>query len=474
MTVLKTKYAAQRIFMIMNISCLGIFWGSPCSLDISIKLLLIILLIALTAFFVATEFAIVKVRMSKIDQLIAEGKKGATSAKKVVTHLDEYLSACQLGITVTALGLGWLGEPTIEKLLHPVLNIFHIGGYLTNILSFGIAFLLVTFLHVVVGELAPKTAAIQMAEKITLSFSGAIIWFYRIMYPFIWLLNGSARVIVGLFGIKPASEHDNAHSEEELRILLSESYLSGEINKNELKYVNNIFEFDERLAKEVMVPRTEIVTISIDESYDDILDTIKKENYTRYPVVDGDKDNIVGFINMKEFLTANVMGKTNKENLVLSSFINPIIRVIETIPIHDLLVKMQKERIHMAILMDEYGGTSGLVTVEDIIEEIVGDIRDEFDEDEIPEIRKLSEDHYILDAKMLIDDVNQLLNINLVDEEIDTIGGWFLSQNFDAHTGTEVEAEGYIFKVQEIDGHHILYLDIKKVIELKEEVLEAN
>lgn len=442
-------------------------------MDITIRLILIFLLIAFTAFFVATEFAIVKVRMSKVDQLIAEGNKGAVPAKRVVTHLDEYLSACQLGITVTALGLGWLGEPTVEKLLHPLLGMIQIGEHLTNILSFGIAFLLVTFLHVVVGELAPKTVAIQKAERITLAFSGPIIWFYRIMYPFIWLLNGSARLLVGIFGIKPASEHEGAHSEEELRILLSESYESGEINKNELKYVNNIFEFDERLAKEIMVPRTEIATISIDDTYDDILETIKKENYTRYPVVDGDKDNIIGFINMKEFLTANVMGQTSRENLDLKNFINPIIRVIETIPIHDLLVKMQKDRIHMSILMDEYGGTSGLVTVEDIIEEIVGDIRDEFDEDEIPEIRKLAEDHYILDAKLLIDDVNHLLDIELEDEEVDTIGGWFLSQNFDAKAGTEVEAEGCIFKVREIDGHHILYLDVKKVVEIKEESLEA-
>ena len=233
----------------------------------TINLILIVLLIALTAFFVATEFAIVKVRMSRLDQLIAEGKKGAVAAKKVVTHLDEYLSACQLGITVTALGLGWLGEPTVEKILHPVFEHLNLDESVTHILSFGIAFALVTFLHVVVGELAPKTVAIQKAETITILFAGPIILFYRIMYPFIWFLNGSARVLVGMFGLKPASEHEIAHSEEELRILLSESYKSGEINKNELKYVNNIFEFDERTAKEIMVPRTEIVSISIDDTF---------------------------------------------------------------------------------------------------------------------------------------------------------------------------------------------------------------
>lgn len=429
----------------------------------TVNLILIIILIALTGFFVATEFAIVKVRMSKIDQLIAEGKKGAIAGKKVVSHLDEYLSACQLGITVTALGLGWLGEPTVEKLLHPVFAYFNFNESVTHILSFGIAFALVTFLHVVVGELAPKTIAIQKAEFITLLFSPPIIWFYKIMYPFIWFLNGSARVLVGLFGLKPASEHELAHSEEELRILLSESYKSGEINKNELKYVNNIFEFDERLAKEIMVPRTEIITISLDSTYDEIIELIKNERYTRYPVVDGDKDHIVGFLNVKELLTSAFTDCDDPKPFDINTYINPVIQVIETIPIHDLLLKMQKERTHIAVLIDEYGGTSGLVTVEDILEEIVGEIRDEFDEDEIPDIRKLNDDHYILDGKLLIEDVNNLLNIDLSDEDIDTIGGWFLTQKFNAEVGVEVADQDYIFKVHESDGHHIQYLEVFKM-----------
>jgi CBS domain containing-hemolysin-like protein len=428
----------------------------------TVNLLLIALLIALTAFFVATEFAMVKVRVSRIDQMIAEGKKGAVSAKKVVTHLDEYLSACQLGITITALGLGWLGEPTVEKILHPLFEHFHINASLTEILSFAIAFALVTFLHVVVGELAPKTFAIQKAESITLLFAGAIIWFYRIMYPIIWFLNGSARKLVGLFGLQPASEHELAHSEEELRILLSESYKSGEINKNELKYMNNIFEFDERVAKEIMVPRTEMISISIDDSYANIIETIKAENYTRYPVENGDKDSIVGFINVKELLTADLSEEEKKESFTVESFINPIIRVIETIPIHDLLVKMQKERTHIAILIDEYGGTSGIVTVEDILEEIVGEIRDEFDGDELPDIRKVQEGHYIVDSKLLVEDVNHLLETTLSNEDVDTIGGWFMTQNLEAKIGSEVEAEGYVFRVQKKDGHHIQYLEIKK------------
>ncbi|QWC24927.1 hemolysin family protein [Bacillus haikouensis] len=427
----------------------------------ALNLFLLFLLIALTAFFVATEFAIVKVRTSKIDQLITEGKKGAVSAKKVVSHLDEYLSACQLGITVTALGLGWLGEPTIEAMMHPIFNYFSLNESLTEILSFGIAFSLVTFLHVVIGELAPKTVAIQKAETITLLFSGPIILFYKIMFPFIWLLNGSARTVVRVFGIEQASENELAHSEEELRILLSESYESGEINKSELKYVNNIFEFDERIAREIMVPRTEMVTISKDATFEDVKGIISSEHYTRYPVVeDGDKDRVYGFINVKEFLTANMMKNFEEDSLV--PFINPLIRVIETIPIHDLLVKMQKERIHIALLLDEYGGTSGLVTVEDIIEEIVGEIRDEFDEDEIPEIQKIDENHYIIDAKLLLHEVNGLLDTNIHHDSIDTIGGWYLEECMNQQNKEVKTDNGYLFSVHEGDGHHIHYLDVKK------------
>jgi CBS domain containing-hemolysin-like protein len=426
---------------------------------------LIALLIALTAFFVATEFAIVKVRGSKIDQLVAENRKGSMAAKKVVTHLDEYLSACQLGITITALGLGWLGEPTVEKILHPLFTYLELNETLTHLFSFGIAFALVTFLHVVVGELAPKTVAIQKAEAVTLLFAGPIIWFYRIMYPFIWLLNGSARVFVGIFGLKTASEHDEVHTEEELRILLSESYQSGEINKNELKYVNNIFEFDERIAKEIMVPRKEIVSLSIDDTFSDVVETLRKENFTRYPVVDGDKDNIRGFINMKELLTETVTRHLDEENFKIQTFINPIITVIETIAIHDLLVKMQKERVHIAVLIDEYGGTSGIVTVEDILEEIVGEIRDEFDEDEVAEVRKLKDDHYLLDSKVLISEVNSLLDISIDvgDLDIDTIGGWFMTHNINSKVGSVIEEEGYCFKIIEKDGIQLRYLEVTKL-----------
>jgi CBS domain containing-hemolysin-like protein len=427
-----------------------------------INLILVALLIAMTAFFVAAEFAIVKIRTSRIDQLISEGNKNAVAAKKVISSLDEYLSACQLGITITALGLGWLGEPTVESLLHPIFESWEINESLGEILSFAIAFSSITFLHVVIGELAPKTLAIQKAETITLLFSKPLILFYRIMYPFIWALNGSARLVTGIFGLKPASEHELAHSEEELRIILSESLKSGEINQSEYKYVNKIFEFDERIAKEIMVPRTEIVTVPVSATIKEVMDIVLKERYTRYPVVDGDKDNVVGMINIKEVLTAVIQNDFNMD-VPVSNFVHPVVQVIETIPIHDLLLKLQKEHSHLALLFDEYGGTAGLVTVEDIIEEIVGDIRDEFDIDELPEIRKIDDNHYIFNAKVLIEDVNDLLAIDLMEEDVDTIGGWFLTHKYDVQLGDEIEEDGYVFKIKEIDGQHILYIEVKKL-----------
>lgn len=436
--------------------------GNPHILEIFIKLLAVAALIALTAFFVASEFAIVKVRSSRINQLIEEGHRNALAAKKVTSHIDEYLSACQLGITVTALGLGVLGEPTVEAILKPLFTKWGLEASVSHIISFLIAFGSVTFLHVVVGELAPKTVAIQKAEEVTLLFAKPLILFYRILYPFIWLLNGSARLLTGMFGLKPASESEMAHSEEELRIILSESYKSGEINQSEYKYVNQIFEFDERIANEIMVPRTEMTVIEKGMPLLEVVELIQEEQYTRYPVIDGDKDNVVGMVNIKRLYTATIT-EDNVTGLTVDSFVTPIIRVLETIAIHDLLLKMQKERIHMAVLTDEYGGTAGLVTVEDILEEIVGEIRDEFDQDERPLIQKIDEGHYVFDAKTLVEDVNDTLAIDLPEEDIDTLGGWFLTGRFEIAVGDKIEYAGYEFTVKEMDGHHVLYVEVKKI-----------
>ncbi|MFS0783010.1 hemolysin family protein [Bacillus sp. 1P06AnD] len=424
-----------------------------------VNVILVAVLIIATAFFVITEFSIVKVRSTRIDQLVAEGNPRAKTVKKIISSLDEYLSATQLGITITALGLGWLGEPTIQRILAPLLKQFDIPATVSHAISFIVAFSVMTFLNVVLGELAPKTFAIHKAEAVAMIVAKPIYIFYKATYPIIKVLNGSANFIVGLFGLKAASENEIAHTEEELRMILSDSYKSGEINQSEYRYVNRIFEFDNRLAKEIMVPRTEMVSVSKDATWEDILELAANERYTRYPVIDGDKDSTIGIIHLKELLYVAL--SKDRSVLQLSDYIHPILSVIETIPIHDLLLKMQKERIHMALLFDEYGGTSGIVTAEDILEEIVGEIQDEFDVDERPHIQRISPDHLIVDSKVLLEELNTLLKIDLYEEGIDTIGGWLLTQKYDLETGDSVERGKFVFTVKQMDGHHLELIDIK-------------
>ncbi|BAC14357.1 hemolysin family protein [Oceanobacillus iheyensis] len=431
-------------------------------MDIStiINLTAVAILIALTAFFVMSEFAIVKIRSTQLEPHIEQGKKSAIYAKRVVTHLDEYLSACQLGITITALGIGRLAEPTFERMLHPVLEDFNLSSAVVTTASIAISFAVATFLHVVVGELAPKTLAIQKAERVTLFVARPLTWFYRLLFPFIWFLNGSARLLTKAVGLKPMSGHEETHTEEELRLILADSYKSGEINQSEMMYVNNIFDFDERVAREIMVPRTEMVYFSKEDSFEANLEIIREGQFTRYPVADEDKDNIIGLVNLKEVFTGQL---DNDRPNSIEKFIRPIIHVSEATPIKQLLLKMQKERIHMAIVNDEYGGTAGLVTVEDILEEIVGDIRDEFDEDETPDFETVDENTFLVSGRLSLDEVNQRLSIYLEDDEVDTIGGWFFTHNLEADVGTVMEYEGHEFALIEKDGFQIKRVKITKI-----------
>ncbi|KOY13776.1 hemolysin family protein [Paenibacillus xylanivorans] len=414
----------------------------------ALNLVLVAILIGFSAFFVAVEFALVRIRPSRIDQMIAEGNKRALAVKQAVANLDGYLSACQLGITITSLGLGWLGEPTVEKILHPVFESMSMPETVSSFLSFVIAFVAITYLHVVVGELAPKTIAIRKAEAVALLTSTPIIWFNRIMYPFIWLLNSSANQLVKLFGIKPASEHEDAHSEEELQFIINESFESGKINQAEFGYVSRIFAFDEMLAKEIMVPRTDMVCLYVNRSNEENLDIIRQEQYTRFPVVNESKDDIIGIINTKQFFL-ELYG--NEEPVDLSSLIQPVSAVHETTPVKDLLKKMQKDGVHIAVLVDEYGGTSGIVTIEDVLEQIVGEIRDEFDADEVEEIQVINENYVIMDGKVSLSKVNDMFMSHLDADEWDTIGGWLYSHRPEMNEQEEYEFENLTFVLLEKD-----------------------
>ncbi|MEK4554369.1 hemolysin family protein [Jeotgalicoccus sp. FSL K6-3177] len=417
------------------------------------NLLLFTILIVLTMLFVGSEFAFVKARMSRIHSLVEMGDKRAERVEKMINNLDYYLSACQLGITVTALGLGWIGESTFEVILHPLFDLVGVPDAMQTVTTVAAAFIIVTFIHVVVGELAPKTVAIQYAEKMAMGLSGPLYFFGVVLKPFIWTMNGAARGLVRLVGIKEMPT-EQAHSEEELKVIMTESYQSGEINQTELSYMQNIFSFDERTAKDVMVPRTQMITLEEPVTVDQVVETIKEYNYTRYPVTEsnGDKDNIIGFINVREYLTNHV----SDEHVAAGDYIHDLPVITESSRISDALVKMQRESVHIALIIDEYGGTAGMITMEDILEEIVGEIRDEFDEDEELDVIKVDDNLYHINGRVLLDDLEDDFKIAFEEsEDIDTIGGWMQSINTDIEEGGYIDTAEDRWQVLEVENHSI-------------------
>lgn len=323
----------------------------------TISLITFIVLLALTGFFVATEFAIVKVRSSRINYLAEQNYKNAQPAKKVVEHLDEYLAACQLGITITALGIGMVGESTFEFILHPLYSSFGLSESVIHILTLASAFIIATYLHVVVGEMAPKTIAIQKAEQVTLFFARPIILFYKLLYPFIFILNGSARMILSLFGMKPAKESELYHSEEELKMLIKESHQGGEISSTELEHINKVFIYDELVVKDCMISRDNMTMINSKSSQQEAIQFVKNGYYTRYPVYQDDKTNVIGYIHAKDLLKDNIQD--------ITELIHEIIYVKETDAIQNVLDKMKKQRAHIAIVHNEDGQLAGMITMED-------------------------------------------------------------------------------------------------------------
>ncbi|MFT8314505.1 MAG: hemolysin family protein [Clostridium sp.] len=390
---------------------------------IFINIIIVILLVFMNGFFVATEFAMVKVRKSRIETLVHEGNKSARFTEKVVNDLNSYLSACQLGITLASLGLGWIGEPAVADILMPLFNLMHMPESAIHSISFVFGFAIITAFHIVLGELAPKSIAIISAENIALYTALPLIMFYKLTFPIMWTFNHSTNLVLRIFHISQVEEHEAAHTDEEIKLLVEDSYNHGLIDKTELTFVDNIFDFSETTVKEIMVPRTDMECISIDDTFDEIIETTLKEQFTRYPVYREGKDNIIGFIHIKDLYEQKIHGN----NQDIKGIIREIKFVPESLSISELLKTFKREKAQIAIIIDEYGGTAGLATIEDILEEIVGDIQDEFDE-ESKEINKNEEGNYIVDGKVLIEDINELLETDINVENIDTIGGWAYSQ----------------------------------------------
>ena len=429
------------------------------------QLLLVIFLIAMNGFFVAAEFACVKIRPSRLETLIQEGSRQAKYAKKLTDHLDASLSVTQLGITLASLGLGWVGEPAVATLILPITHAIGLDDVIGHTISLALAFSIITGLHIVLGELTPKTMAIQNVEKIMLSVALPMLVFHRVMYPFVWLLNHVANWVAHRMGFHTASEGDDAHTEEEIRLLMEESHRQGLIDDTEVDFVDNVFDFTDLNVREIMTPRTDMVCLYLENTMEENIQTILEEQLTRYPICHEDKDHIVGFLHVKDLMRVMAEGrKPNLRRLARKALIVP-----ESMDVSVLLKTMQKQRSQMAIVVDEYGGTAGMVTIEDIVEEIVGDIQDEFDE-ERPTAERRGKRIFSVDAKMLLEELEDILEIDIEDEDVDTVGGWLYDQiGQTPRVGQMAAAGGNLFYVEEVDGVRITRVLIHCAEDLEKE-----
>lgn len=377
-------------------------------------------LVFLNGFFVAAEFAIVKVRASQMDVKASHGNRLAKISQKILTKLDSYLSACQVGITIASLALGWIGESVVARLMHVVL---HSMGYdlapdVAHRIAVPVAFTLITIMHIVFGEQAPKIVAIKHPLPTTLVVAVPLRIFYFIFRPFIWFVNEFSNLLLRLVGIN-AKQMGEIHSEEELRMLLSESEEGGAIKTSEHELIQNVFEFDDRVVKQILIPRTKIAAIDVELSFEEIIQRVIDEGYSRMPVYQESLDNIIGLVYTKDLI--RLLHKkqfTSIQDLMRPAYFIPLNKRV-----NDLLKEFQTQHIQFAIVTNEFGGTAGIVTLEDIIEELVGEIQDEYD-DEKPAVEKKSETEFVVNAMANITDVNDVLPIELpVNSNYDTVSG---------------------------------------------------
>lgn len=387
-----------------------------------LKFIFVLILIFFNAFFVVSEFAIVKIRRTKLEEMIKNGNKRAAIALKVTEHLDSYLSAIQLGITLASLGLGWIGEPAVAHLFEDLFGeIFTENPILLHSVSIAVAFGLITLLHVVLGELIPKSLAIQKTETFVLMIAYPLYMFKRIFYPFIWVLDTMTIKILHLMGVEPASEHDAAHSEEEIKLIVNASQRGGVIDDTERDIIQNAIDFSEICAHEVMVPRQDMQCLFLNDTFDKVMSQVKRSKHTRYPLCDKDRDNVVGMIHIRDLLE-HCEEKLEKGRL--NKIARQILFVPENQSISEVLHLMMRKRTHIAIVVDEYGGTAGLLSMEDILEELVGNILDEHDVAGVEEIHKVDEKVCEFDGKVLIEDAYECMGLPQRECDETTIGGY--------------------------------------------------
>lgn len=422
------------------------------------NLLLALFLVGLNGFFVAAEFALVRVRDSRIQQLEQEGSVRARVVRDALRDLDAYLSVCQVGITMASLGLGWVGEPAVAHLIEPFLGAAGITNErVVSIIAFVVGFAIITYAHLVFGEQAPKYFSIQRAEATSLWISRPLRIFMVLFRPLVWVVNASTNFVLRPWGIKLGGEME-AHSEEELRIMISSATASGELEPEEREYLNNVFDFGDRVAREIMVPRPDIEALRVDLSLREMVDVAVFGRYTRYPVYEEDLDQVLGAVHVKDLLRA---ARENPDHFDIRSIIRDCLVVPENKPIEQILREFQQRKLQMAIVIDEWGSVEGLITIEDVLEEIVGEIQDEFDEGEAA-IEEFGEGVYAVDGRIPITEVNEYFKLDLPHEDFDTIGGYVLgSLGRPPEPGDTVEADGVILRVKSVDGPRVSMLTVR-------------
>lgn len=436
-----------------------------------LKLTAALLLVLLNGFFVVAEFSLVKIRKTRLEELAHQGNGRAKQALKVVSSFDTYLGATQLGITLASLALGWLGEPAVSSLLEPVLiEYFPDSEWMVTTISIALGFTIITFLHIVIGELVPKSMAIQRTESLAMACVWPLYIFHKLGYPIILLFNRTAKAILGMMGIEAANEADLTHSEEELRMIVSASHRGGVLNQMESELIDNVFDFADRLAREIMVPRQDMICLFSDDSFEENMKVVKETGHTRYPLCIEDKDHIIGMVHLRDLMDFDVCPDGERD---LTSIVREILVVPEGMSVAQLLQVMRRKRTHLAIVADEYGGTAGLVALEDVIEEIVGDIQDEHDIVDDIEIQRLADGSYEFDGRVLLDDVTELLNIRLDEHEEDTLGGYIFGMlGRRPETGDQVSIGDYSFAVLRVNGFRIVR--VKAVPLLPPQVAEED
>jgi CBS domain containing-hemolysin-like protein len=416
-------------------------------------------LVALNGFFVAAEFALVRVRESRITQLEQEGSARAGVVHGVLRDLDSYLSVCQVGITMASLGLGWVGEPAVAHLIEPVLGALGITSErVITVVSVVLGFGVITYAHLVFGEQAPKYFSIQKAEGVSLWISRPLNLFRLMFRPVVWLVNASTNFVLRPWGVRLGEEME-AHSEEELRIMISSSTASGVLDPEEREYLNNVFDFGDRVAREIMVPRPDIEALPYEAPLPDLAERAAFGRYTRYPVYEEDLDHVLGAVHVKDLFRA---AKEEPEDFDLTPLIRECLVVPETKSIEQILREFQQRKLQMAIVIDEWGSVEGLITIEDILEEIVGEIQDEFDEGEAA-IEQIGDDLYAVDGRIPITEINNHFHLDLPHEDFDTIGGFILgSLGRPPEVGDTVEADGVSLNVKNVDGPRVSMLTLRR------------